>query len=518
MGAIKRMDQIKSILRTYLSTRSIKATCRTLRVSRNTVKSYLRLAFQRSADLNTLLVLSDDLLRDIFYPARDLPQRSRAAVFEEKLDYWIKELRRVGVTRHLLWEEYRKDHPVGYGYSQFCVHLNRAIGRRDLTLAMFHSPGEKMQIDFAGKPLTWVDLQTGEVHTCQVLVAVMPLSQYTFAIALPSQKTADFVYGISAAMRYFGCCPKVILSDNLKSFVIKADRYEPDFNDVCVQLATHYGVDLQAARAAKPKDKASVENAVGIAYRRLYAPLRDRTFHSIESINKALVEQLEAHNQMPFQKKDGSRSELFRTLEYPVMQELPTQDFALTTTISAKVQNNYHVFLGQCRNYYSVPFQHSGKQATVLYSYRTVEVFIGPDRVATHTRLPAGNRYAYQTDVAHMPTNHQQWREADGYDAAYFIAQAQKVGPATTWAVGLILRSRIHEPQAYCSCLGTLRLAKSYSPERLENAALRCQEAGKATYTMLHNILRKGLDQSPSANDLFTPPRHENIRGAKAYQ
>ncbi len=518
MGSIKRMDQIKSILRTYVSTRSIKATCRTMQVSRNTVKTYLRLALQRSGDLNVVLALPDEELRDVFYPARDLPQITRATAFEVKVDYWIKELRRVGVTRHLLWQEYRQEHPAGYGYSQFCVHLNRAIGRRDLTLAIAHSPGEKMQIDFAGKPLSWVDPGTGEVHTCQVLVAVMPLSQYTFAIALPSQQTADFVYGISAAVRFYGRCPKVILSDNLKAFVIKANRYDPDFNDVCVQLATHYGVDLQAARAAKPKDKASVENAVGIAYRRLYAPLRERTFHSIESINKALVEQLNIHNQIPFQKKDGSRSELFRTLEYPLMKALPTHDFTLTTTIHAKVQNNYHVFLGQCKNYYSVPYQYVGKQATVLYSCRTVEVYIGQDRVATHARLPAGNRYAYQTDVAHMPTNHRQWRQADGYNAAYFIAQAQKVGPATAWAVGLILRSRIHEPQAYCSCLGTLRLAKTYGHERLENAALRCQPAGRATYTMLRNILNRGLDQSPSAIDLFSPPRHENIRGEKAYQ
>jgi transposase len=519
MGAIKRMDQIKTILKTYQSTQSVKATSRILGVSKNTVRTYLRLADQAPQGLQAVLDMPEDQFRTIFYAEQKMSNTaSRKAQFEKQLDAWIHDLRKVGVTRHLLWEEYRRDHPQGYGYSQFCHHFQRSIARRDLTLALAHAPGEKMQVDFAGKPLNWVDAHTGQVHTCQVLVAVMPCSQYTFAIALPSQRTADFVNGLRAAMRYFGRCPKVIVSDNLKAFVIRADRYEPDFNELCVQLATHYEVELQAARAAKPKDKASVENAVGIAYSRLYAPLRNQTFHSPTSLNKALAEQLEAHNHKPFQKKKGSRTEAFLTLEYPLMKELPNQEFTLTSTAHAKVQRNYHVFLGQCKNFYSVPFQHVGSQATVLYSPEVVEIYIGPQRVATHPRLPAGSQYAYRTDQAHMPANHQQWREAEGYDAAYFITQANKVGPATTWAVGQILRSRIHEPQAYRSCLGALRLAKSYSPERLESAALRCQVAGKATYTMLRNILQKGLDQTPSSTDLFSPPRHENIRGSKAYQ
>jgi transposase len=102
----------------------------------------------------------------------------------------------------------------------------------------------------------------------------MPHPQHTFAIALPSQCMTDFVRGNNETLRFFGGLPKVILLDNLKAFVIKSDHYDPDFNDVMVQLANHYHIDLKAARAYEPKDKASVENAVGTAYTPLYAPLR----------------------------------------------------------------------------------------------------------------------------------------------------------------------------------------------------------------------------------------------------
>jgi response regulator of citrate/malate metabolism len=55
MGKLKRMDQIKNILPTYQSTKSIKATASALRVSKNTVRHYLRLASLYHADLVVVL-------------------------------------------------------------------------------------------------------------------------------------------------------------------------------------------------------------------------------------------------------------------------------------------------------------------------------------------------------------------------------------------------------------------------------------------------------------------------------
>ncbi|WP_420460868.1 hypothetical protein [Neolewinella sp.] len=129
----------------------------------------------------------------------------------------------------------------------------------------------------------------------------------------------------------------VILSDNLKAFVIKADRYDPDFNEVCVQLADCYRLDLQAARPRKPKDKASVENAVRTAYTRLYAPLRDRTFYSLEQINTGLREQLTLHQRLAFQARAGTRLSCFKEHELPLLSPLPTAPFLLKKTVRAKV-------------------------------------------------------------------------------------------------------------------------------------------------------------------------------------
>ena len=133
---LKRMDQIKAILRSYQSTRSLKQTARQLKISKKTVKTYIRRAEAFSDDMGELLKRGDDELRQIIYPTGKQEDQSREMTFISKIDYWLKELKRPGVTRQLLWEEYISDHRDGYQYSQFCERLKQAIDRKDLTLML----------------------------------------------------------------------------------------------------------------------------------------------------------------------------------------------------------------------------------------------------------------------------------------------------------------------------------------------------------------------------------------------
>jgi transposase len=519
MAKRKRMDQIRSILRNYLSCGSIKATARQLKMSKNTVKEYVRRAEAHTSELSSLLELEEEELHQALFASDSNQKNERLAVFEQQIDHWVKELRRVGVTRYLLWEEYREQYPNGYGYTQFCEHFRRATARRDLTLALDHNPGEVLMLDFAGKKMHWVDPDTGEVHECEVLIGVMPFSQYSFCIALPSQSLSDFIYGLNACLLYLGFLPLVILSDNLKAYVSRPDRYEPTFTRLCEQLGAHYQIDLQATRVGKPKDKASVENAVTQVYRRIYARLRNEVFHSLEALNTAIRQQLKHHNEQPYQKRSGSRKSLYEEFEAPQMRDLPPDLFEIKKITRAKVQRNYHVFLGEEKNFYSVPYRYVGKRAEVVYTRKVVEVYIDQKRVATHERLPlTGGEYRYQTRPEHMPKNHQEWKEAQGYDGAYFLREAARIGPDTEWAIQQVLLSRIHEPQSYKSCKGILRLAERYDPERLERAAKRCRDVGKATYTMLKRILRLNLDQAEEQDTQRSLGIHENIRGAEHYQ
>ena len=211
---------------------------------------------------------------------------------------------------------------------------------------------------------------------------------------------------------------------------------------------------------------------------------------------------------------------VFEEFEKEYLKPLPSTAFLLQKTISAKMQRTYHIMLGEEQNYYSVPFQYIGKQATVVYDSKNVVIYIGNQRVATHSRLPKRVRYRYQTAMNHMPKSHQEWLKSIGYDTKYFLEKAEKIGAATAWAMGQILTGKIHESQSYKSCEGVLRLAKTYSEVRLEAACLRCQNiANRANYKMIENILKRNLDKVDTANqtESKTIQNHENVRGPNYY-
>ena len=73
-----------------------------------------------------------------------------------------QEVKRPGVTLHLLWLEYRDQHPTGYGYSQFCDRYRRWARTLKPSMRQVHPAGEKLFVDFAGQKPQLVDGTTGE--------------------------------------------------------------------------------------------------------------------------------------------------------------------------------------------------------------------------------------------------------------------------------------------------------------------------------------------------------------------
>lgn len=513
----KRMDEIRSIISMYVLCKSIKGTARKMRVSKNTVRDYLRKCQLKGIDFSEVTQMADEELYGIFYSGETHFESKRQANFNMTVDYWLSELKKTGVTRKLLWEEYREEHLSGFSYSQFCDRLKQHIKRKDLTLAMHHPPAEQLMLDFAGSKILWYDSLSGEKYYAEVLIGVLPHSQYTFAVALPDQKTSSFIQGLNEALAYFGGVPRYLLSDNLKAYVVKADRYEPTYNELTVQLASHYGVDLQSTRVRKPKDKGSVENMVSTVYTRLYAPLRNKIFYSINQINDAFRQRLEQHNTTPYQKREGNRKLVFEKNEKELLKPLPSDPFTLKKITRAKIQNNYHAFLGEEKNYYSVPHQYVGQKVEVVYTDKVVEIYLKGKRIAIHKRMDNNVRYGYSTQESHKPEAHRIYDKLRQYNDTDFMEQATEIGENTHWAIDHILAYKPNKDQAYKSCLGILRLGKSKGYVRLEKACKKCKSIGNVNYKILKNILAKNLEDQPLKQ--IEPPKvdHDNIRGSEAY-
>jgi transposase len=515
------MHQIKRVIELHLQGRSIRQAGRLTGISRNTIRDYLRRITLSGRSLEELLALEDEALLGIVQV--DPMEKNRAGriaddrygSMEGRLEYYKTELGRRGVTRQLLWQEYRNDHPDGYSYSQFCEHLRRHLKRELAVMHFNHRPGEQLQADFAGAKLGYVDRNTGEWIACEMLVCVMRFSHYLYVEALRSQKQEELIKGLVNTFDYLGGVPQSTKFDNTKTAVTRASRYEPTFAEAMDMLAAHYGTTILAARVRKPRDKPSVEKGVSVAYNQIYGPLRDRIFYSLEELNAAIRQQLTLVNSNPFQAKTGSRKELFETQEKPLLRELPSDPYLIKHVTEGKAQRNYHVILGEDRHQYSVPYALIGKRLKIIYTTQTVEIYDGLSRVAVHKRNYKKN--GYSTLSEHMPERHRHYQRQKGWNAEDFEQQASRVGNSTLQVIQRILQSRHFYEQTYNSCLGILRLANQYGHQRLEAACLRIQDAPIVNYGMVANILKRNLDKTTCVPQLFTPP-HEQIRGPQSYQ
>ncbi|TAK34894.1 MAG: IS21 family transposase [Saprospiraceae bacterium] len=286
----KSMRQIRHILQLQAQGASIRQTVKRTGYSRNTIRDYLGRWASLGLAIETINHLDYEALGSLLLGEQKaaIPRTERQRQLVEKLPHFTKELKRLGVTRQLLWQEYRAKDPEDFGYTQFCAHLGAHLHRSDAVMHFEHKAGEEMMIDFAGKTSFYVDPDTGECMDCQVFVAVLPCSGYCYVKAVPTQRIGDFVHCIANRFSWLGGVPRSVTCDNLRSGVKCPDRYEPKFTDLKEQLSVHYGCTFMATLVARPRDKALVERHVQIVYQRVYAPLQDVTYTSLRGLNEAI--------------------------------------------------------------------------------------------------------------------------------------------------------------------------------------------------------------------------------------
>jgi transposase len=472
---------------------SKKAIARQLGISKNTVKEYL--SKEQECQPKTEKTPKRILELQSYFP------------------YCKEELRRTGVTRQILWGEYRGKYPNGYGYSQFCEHFSRWSENLKATLYIEQEPGDKMYIDFTGDKLSIVDPMTGEIKEVEVFVSVLGYSGLTYVKACTSQKKEDFLPCIVSALEYYNGVPRVLVPDNLKSAVDKANKYEPDINKDLLDLGNHYGLAIMPARSRKPTDKAWVERMVGIVYNRIFAPLRNHIFTNLHELNQAIAELLEVHNSQPFQKRKENRWELFEQGEKEYLQPLSQERYALKEYQQSKVMKNCHIQLHKDRHYYSVPYKYIGKMVKIIYTHSHVSIYCEGERIAYHIRDLKEHKYT--TVKEHLPSTHQ---FVSSWNPDKFTGWAARIHPSVEYYIKKVLENKSYPEQTYRSCVGILSFEKKASRERLIAACERAATYGVFNYKVIEQIISNKLDRQPDQTVQGTLPLHENIRGAGYYK
>jgi len=512
-GKPKRMSQIKQLLRLQSEGYQIKSISRELGISKNTVKTYLNKLSLLKYSIESLLLMDDPVLEAVFHAGNPAYKDSRFEKLKERLDYYEKELRRKGVTKRLLWEEYRAETPDGYSHTQFCYHLSQHLQNKNPSLKLEHQPGEKLFVDFAGKKLSYIDKETGELIECQVFVACLPYSDYSFCIAVRSQKIEDFLYGLQSCLKSLGGVPKLLVPDNLKSAITKTDRYEPSINQALEDFANHYNMTVLPARARHPKDKALVENQVKIIYSRVYAKLRNLQFFSLQDLNQAISEKIKDHNQTRMQQKDYCREECFLSQEKSLLADLPKEDFELKYYREYLVSKNNHIYLSQDKHYYSVPHQHIGQKAKVIYTRSLVRIYIGGEPVAVHARDYRHGKYT--TDKEHLCSTHRHYLDRS---PEYYKDRARVIDNQLYQLVEKVFEQNKYPEQLYRTCDGLFSLQRKTEREIFHKAVAKSLEYKNYTYGFLLNIIQNKMYEPDQVQLALPLPEHSNIRGKNYYQ
>ena len=454
--------------------------------------------------------MDDQHLAQLFYPAADTKPSARF-----QLPDWTEvhqELKKKGVSKQLLWEEYTQRHPNScYSYSQYCSLYMQWHGKQKRSMRQLHQAGEKCFVDYCGPTVPLVNALTGEVTTAQIFVGVLGASNYTYAEATHSQSLPDWLQSHVRMFEYFGGTPAIVVPDNLRSAVSKTCRYDPELNPSYQQLAEHYQVAVIPARPYKPKDKAKAEVAVQIVERWILARLRHYTFFSLAELNQCIRMLLDDLNLRPFKQLPGNRLEAFNRLDKPVLKPLPLQPYRYTDIKTVKVGIDYHVAYQQ--HHYSVPHQYVGEQLELHAGDTLIQLYFRQTLIAAH---PRKYRPGVTTTPAHMPERHSKQQR---WTPGRLKQWAKDTGPEVLRWVSDRLEEKAHPEQAYKVSLGLLNLTRSYPATRLNAACAIANREGLNRLKQLKSVLQSNRDQLPHQQELTIelPQDHENIRGPKNF-
>jgi transposase len=449
----------------------------------------------------------DDRLKAVLFPENQVePEPNRP------LPDWnaiCRELKRKHVTRELLWQEYKRDHPNGYGYSRFCELLREFKKTLEPVLRRDHKAGEKLFVDWAGMKMVFYE--NSQKKEASVFVAALGASNYTFADVYRDEKQASWDQGHISCFEFLGGVPQLIVPDNTKTGVTKPSHYEPDLNPNYSALISHYGAAVLPARPYEPTDKAKVETAVQIVERKCMAPLRNRVFHSFGELREAFAIKVKELNLLKFQKLRGTRRQLFEELDKPALAPLPANSYELGSWVDARVYEDYHISVN--RHYYSVPYRLIREKVSVRITKTVIEIYHRGLRVASHVRCDEPAKAT--TSPEHRPPKH---AAVINLSRDSFLEKAQKIGPFCEQMIHRTMNHFPHPEMGFRSCAGIIRLAKEFGSERTEKACCKCLSMELTGFRPVKNMLKNNMENQTAA--FQEPPKtmHRNVRGPQQFR
>jgi hypothetical protein len=347
-------------------------------------------------------------------------------------------------------------------------------------------PGEQAEVDFGRLGLVW-DPERSRRRTAWALVVVLGYSRHQYVHVTFAQRLADLSDGLEDAWAFFGGVVQRLVLDNLRSGVLKADRYDPIFQRTFEEYAAYRGVVLDAAPVRQPTGKPRVERSVPYVRESLF---RGEEWRDLEHVQRqAIVWCLGTAGTRIHGTTRQRPLAVFENTERAALLSLtPPERFDPPDWARGRVHPDHHVSFGKAL--YSVPTRFIGQTVWVRADRTLVRLYADGTLIKTHPRQAPGGRSTDHTDYPAALTPYTL------RDPARLIRQAEQHGEH----LGRVARALLAGPVPWAKLRQAqklLRLGEKYGGPRLDEACQRALGFDLINVRRVDAILRHGLERVP---------------------
>ena len=476
--------EVREVLRLWLSGRGQRPICRLAGVDRKTVRRYVDaavgLGLERDGDDGQL---SDEFVGLVCERVRSVRPDghgeawAQIAACHELVQGWVDKGLTI-VKVHELLE--RRGVIVAYRTLHRYATLECGFGKAEVTVRVADGePGGELQVDF-GKMGLIFDRDADRRRTCHALVFTAALSRHTFVWLTFGQTTQDVIAGFEAAWTFFGGVFAVVIPDNLKAVVDRADPCDPRFNQTFIEYAQDRGFFVDPARVRSPKDKPRVERTVIFVRGSFFA---GEDFVDLADAQRRAATWCAVRAGMRIHGTTQRRpKEMFDVEEAPKLSAAPTGRYDIPVYRDCKVHRDHHIEIAKAL--YSVPGDLIGETVRVRGDTKLVKVFCRGTLVKTHLRKPAGHR---STDPDDLPAERTVYAMRD-------LDYLKRVAAGYGEAIGVHTTTLLDNPLPWTKMRQVYRLlglVKRYGADRVDTACGRALDVEVVDVGLIGRMLER---------------------------
>ncbi len=479
------VTQVKEVLRAWLAGAGKRPAGRRAGVDVKTASRYIKAAqaagLARDGDESQL---TDELLGQVVAAVRPARPAGHGASWEVlgpvKADVtgWVKD----GLTLVKIGELLeRRGTVVPYRtLARFAAaECGYSSSRQKVTVPVADGkPGGEVQLDFGYLGMIADGDRRRKLHA---LVFTAVFSRYCFVFLTFSQTTQAVIAGCEAAWAFYGGMFAVLVPDNLKPVVDRADRLEPGWNREWLEYMQARGLAADPARVRSPQDKGRVESGVKFAQRSFFA---GEQFTGLDDAQRRAEDWCRVRAGMRVHGTTRQRpAEVFAQLEAPALLPAPEQPYRVPAWSEAKVGRDFHVRAQHA--FYSVPYRLAGQQVSVRADGTLVKIYHRGQVIRTHPQQPAGGR---ASDPADFPPGTDVYARRD-------VDKLARMAAARGEAIGIYAARVLDTPLPWTrmrAVYALIGLARTYGNDAVEQACAAALELDVISVAKIKSIVEKG--------------------------